>query len=117
MWRPPSRAARADATSLEADGGVHSAGRAAILEPARGDGLGLRVELHRLFAIGPEIAEFGAARSGEAENRHGHRNRHIDPHLPHVDFVLEFARDGAALREDAGAVAEWVVVDEGDRLV
>ena len=39
------------------------------------------------------------------------------PDLAHVDFVLELARRGAALREDAGAVAERVVVDELDGLI
>src|SRR5580658_3204212 len=44
-------------TSFEADGRVHSRGDGGIVEPARRDGLGLRVELHRLLAVRPEIAE------------------------------------------------------------
>src|ERR1700688_434714 len=105
-----------DATSLETDGRIHAAGRAGVVEPARSDGLGLCVELQRLFAVGPEIAELGAARSGKAEDRHGHRNRYIDAHLPHVDLGLKSAGDGAALRKDHGAVAEGIIVDERDRL-
>src|SRR3984893_1562594 len=104
-------------SSFKTDGGVHAGRDAAVVEPARRHGFGLRVELHHLLAVGAEIAEFGAARSGKAEDRHGHRNRNVDPHLAHVDLALKFAGDGAALREDAGAVAEGIVVDERDRLV
>src|SRR5580692_11766893 len=86
--------------SFQADGGVDAGSAAGVVEPARGNGLGLRVELHHLFAVGPKIAELRAARSGKAENRHRHGNRHVDPHLTHVDLVLKFARYGAALREN-----------------
>src|SRR6185312_6326072 len=103
--------------SFQADGRIDPGGHAAVVEPARRDGLGLGIELHHLFAVGAEIAEFGAARSREAENRHGHRNRHVDSHLAHVDLVLEFAGGGTALRENAGTVAEGIVVDERDRFV
>src|ERR1700722_1646669 len=109
-WTLPS------ADLLQADGGVHAAGTDAVVEPARGHGLGLGVELHHLFAVGPEIPELGAARSGKAEDGHGHRNRYIDAHLPDVDLALKAAGDRAALREDTGAVAEGIIVDERDRL-
>src|SRR5258707_1009266 len=104
-------------TSLQADLGVHAGGRCAVVEPARRHGLGLRVELHHLFAVGTQIAELGAARSGKAEKRHRYRNGHVDSHLAHVDFALKFARDGAALSKNARAIAEGIVVDERDRLV
>jgi hypothetical protein len=88
-----------------------------VVEPARGHRLHLRVELHRLLAVGAEVAQLRAARAGEAEVGHRHRDGHVDADLSHVDLVLELARDRARLREDAGAVAVGVGVDEGDRLV
>ncbi len=36
----------------------------------RGDGLRLRIEFHDLLAVRPQIAQFGTARTREAEGRH-----------------------------------------------
>src|SRR5580698_5794862 len=104
-------------SSFQADGRVYPGRDAPVLEPARGDGLGLRVELHGLLAVGAQIAELRAARAGEAEEGDGHGNRYVDAHLPHVDLVLELARDGSALGEDPGAVAERIRVDQCDRSI
>src|SRR5258708_10932724 len=103
--------------SLQADRGVHAGGRTAVVKPARSHGLGLGVELHHLFAVGTQIAELRAARTGKAEERHRNRNGHVDSHLAHIDFALKFARDGAALSKNARAVAEGIVVDDWVRLV
>src|ERR1700722_933652 len=113
-WLRVSFKTSTERLSLQTDGGVHSGGDAAVVEPARGDGFGLGVELHHLFAVRTQVAELGAARSGKAEVGHGHGNRHVDPHLAHVDFILKYARHRAALRENARAVAEGVVIDERD---
>src|SRR6202789_4414080 len=102
---------------FKADGRVHASGRVAVLEPSTRNGLGLGVKLHRLLAIGTQIAELGAARSRKAEEGHGHRYGHVDPDLAHIDLALKFARDGSALREDTGAVAERIIVDEPDGLI
>src|SRR6266403_2116516 len=103
--------------SLETNGRVDPGGEGAVVEPARGNGFGLGVELHHLLAVGAQIAEFGPARAGEAEEGHRHRDGYVDAHLAHVDLALKLARGGTALGEYAGAVAERVVVDEFDRLI
>src|SRR5687768_15265027 len=103
--------------SFQAYGRVHTPGRHAVVEPARGDGLGLSVELHHLFAVRAEIAELGTPRAGKTEERHGHGNGYVDAHLAYVDLVLEFARGGAALSENAGAVTEGIRIDQRDGVV
>src|ERR1700722_793355 len=102
---------------LEADGRVHPTGDRGIVEPTRRDGLRLGVELHRLLAVGPEVAELRAARARKAEVGHRHRDGHVDAHLADIDFRLELACGRAALGEDAGTVTERIVVDELDRLI
>src|SRR5580658_8970800 len=92
--------------SFQADGRVYSSGDGGIVEPARRDGLRLRVELHRLLAVGTEIAELGAARSREAEKRHRHGNGHVDADLADVDLRLELPGRGTALGKNARTVAE-----------
>src|SRR5207253_10084627 len=82
-----------------------------------GDRLHLRVERHRLLAVGAEIAELRAARAGEAEVGNRHRNRHVDADLADVHLALEFARRRARLREDARAVAVRIGVDDADRFI
>src|SRR5580692_9911934 len=57
MWLRMSFKTSTERLSLETDGGVHSARHAAVVEPTRGDGFGLGIELHHLFAIGTQIAE------------------------------------------------------------
>ena len=73
--------------SVQPDRRIHRAGRRVVVEPARGDRLGLRVELHDLLAVWAEIAELRAARTREAEERHGHRDRDVDADLD-VDLAL-----------------------------
>src|SRR5579864_243118 len=101
----------------QADRRVDAVVHGRIIEPARRDGLGLRVELHDLLAIRAEIAELRSARTREAEERHRHRNRNVDADLAHVDIALELARRRAALREQSNAVAKRIRVDEFDRVV
>ncbi|AEK62597.1 hypothetical protein CFU_2770 [Collimonas fungivorans Ter331] len=86
-------------------------------KPARGHGLGLGPELHRLLAVGAEVAQLGSARTGKAEISHRHRDRHIDADLADIDLVLELARGPARGGKDRRAVAVRVGVDEGNRFV
>src|SRR5581483_5000567 len=102
---------------LQRDGGVDLALLRVRREPARGHGFGLRPEIHRLLAVRPEVAELRAARAGETEIGRGYRYRNVDTHLADVDFVLELARRPAGRREERGAVAVGVRVDESDRLI
>eukprot|EP01022_Parablepharisma_sp_SALTPOND_P009847 TRINITY_DN14066_c0_g1_i1.p1 TRINITY_DN14066_c0_g1~~TRINITY_DN14066_c0_g1_i1.p1 ORF type:complete len:1308 (-),score=476.92 TRINITY_DN14066_c0_g1_i1:655-4578(-) len=104
-------------SSLQGDGGVDLAGFFIRGVPARGDGLGLGPEGHGLLAVGAEVAQLGGARTGEAEIRHRHRDRHVDPDLADVDLVLELARRIAGAGEDGGAVAVGVGIDEGDGVI
>src|SRR5471032_3303465 len=101
----------------QVDGGVHAVVDAVVIEPAAGDRLGLRVELHHLLAIRTEVAEFRTTGTGEAEERHRHRNRDVDPDLADVDFTLEFTRRRTALGEQARAVAKRVGVDQCNGLI
>ena len=103
-----------DGILLQAYRGIHRTAHRRIVKPARRNGLGLGVELHHLLAVGAEVAELGAARTGETEVGNRNRDRHVDPNLADVDLVLELACHGAALGEDAGAVAVRVGIDEGD---
>src|SRR5471030_2795772 len=70
--------------SLEADRCVHGARSAAVIEPARRNGLGLCIELNHLLAVGAQITELRAARSGETEKRHRYGYRHVDANLSDV---------------------------------
>ena len=63
-----------------------------------------------------QIAEEAAAPAGEGEERQRHRNRHVDADLTDRDLVLEAPRRAAGAREDGGAVAVGVVVDQLDGL-
>lgn len=103
--------------STKIDGGVDAIIHAVVVEPATGDGLGLSIELHDLLAVRTQIAKFGAARTGEAEERDRYRDRNVDADLAHIDFVLEFSRRRTALGKQTGAIAERVGVDQRNGLV
>src|SRR5690606_12501196 len=89
MLPRPIKAIFMSGSSTQIDRGVHTVVDAVVIDPATGDSLGLRVELHHLLAIRAEVAELGAARTGKAEERHRHRNRDVDTDLADVDFSLE----------------------------
>src|SRR5688572_12544902 len=78
-----------DPNLLQADGRVDAVRDGAVVEPALGDGLGLRIEQDDLLAVRAQVAELGGARAGEREQRHRHRDRHIDADLADVDVFLE----------------------------
>src|SRR5690606_35281427 len=88
-----------------------------IIEPARGNGLGLGIEQDHLLAVWAQIAQLGATRAAEGEQRYRHRDRHVDTDLADVDIFLEAPRDAAGAGEDRGTVAVRVGVDDVDRLI
>src|SRR6202521_2475534 len=102
---------------FQADGGVYPACGGLVVKPPCRDRLGLGIELHHLLTIGSETAQLGPTRASETEEGHRHRDRHVDADLADVDLILELARRGTALGEDAGAVAEGILVDDVDGLV
>ena len=77
-----------------------------MLEPARGGDLLARVEHDPLAALQVQVAEEGVIPAAEREvgQRRGHS--HVDADHAGLDAVPELARCLAALRVDAGAVAE-----------
>src|SRR5260221_11156090 len=95
--RGSRRAWVAAAELLQADGGVHAAVHGIVIKPARRDGLGLRIKLHRLLAIRTKVAKLGAARAGEAEVGNRHRDRQVEADLADTDALLERAGHGAGL--------------------
>ncbi|MPM75276.1 hypothetical protein SDC9_122268 [bioreactor metagenome] len=70
-----------------------------------------------MLAVRAQIAELGGAAAGEREQRDRHRDWHVDADLANVDVFLELAGRCAGLREDGGAVAVRVGVDEFDGFV
>src|ERR671910_3801302 len=79
--------------------------------PARGDGLQLGVEADTLGAVHVVVAEQRGLPAAEAVERHGHRDRHVDPNHADLDLMGELARRVAVAGEDGGAVAEFMLVD------
>ena len=59
-----------------------------------------------------QVAEQAALPAAERVVGHGHRQRHVHAHHADLDVVGEIAGRLAVAREDAGAVAIFVVVDE-----
>src|SRR5690606_26081051 len=111
LWGPAYQ------TLLQGDGGVDRSGLFIIIKPARGNGLGLGVEQDDLLAVRTQVAQLGAARATEGEQRYRHRNRHVDPDLTHIDVFLEAAGNATGAGEDGGAVAVRVGVDDLDGIV
>mmetsp|Transcript_74533 Transcript_74533/g.125656 ORF Transcript_74533/g.125656 Transcript_74533/m.125656 type:complete len:390 (+) Transcript_74533:1276-2445(+) len=97
---------------------THGLGRGQELRvPVRGDGLDLREEAHRLLPVEVVLAADGPAGPGEREHRERHGDGDVDAHLPHVNLVRELPGGRAARREEGGAVALGVAVDERDGVV
>src|SRR5436190_1496941 len=85
--------------------------------PARGDDLRAGVEVDPLGAVDVAVAEERALPAPEAVVGDGNRDRHVDPDHPRLNVELELAGDAAVAREDRGAIAVRVLVDEAKRLV
>ncbi len=76
------------------------------------DGLALGVEAHRVRPVGRQVAEQRALPAPERVVGHRHRQRHVDADHADQDVVAEVARRLAVPREDAGAVAVLMAVDQ-----
>src|SRR5918995_5511887 len=85
--------------------------------PARGDRLQLGVEADTLGTVHVVVAEQRGLPAAEAVERHRHRDRHVDADHAVLDLVGELACGIAVAREDRGAVAELVGVDQLGRPV
>src|SRR6185312_9960223 len=80
--------------------------------PALGDGFPLGIEAHRVRTVGAEVAKQRAFPAAERVVGHRHRQRHVDADHADLDVVAEAARRLAVAREDAGAVAILVRIDQ-----
>jgi hypothetical protein len=58
-----------------------------------------------------------AARSGEREHGQWHGNGNINANLSNINFVDKFPRSRTIRRENGGAIAVWVFIDEVDGVV
>src|SRR5674476_224761 len=65
------------------------------LEPPAHDDLLLRVEAHRVLAVGVEVAEEGVFPAGEGEERHGGGDAYVD--ADHADLAAGTVLAGALL--------------------
>src|SRR6478735_5578215 len=85
--------------------------------PAARDDLAAGVEVDPFRPVHVRVAEEARLPAAEAVVAHRHRDRHVDAHHADVDVELELAGGAAVAGEDRRAVAERVVVDEGQALL
>lgn len=87
--------------------------------PEASHSLLLGVELHTRLAVESvgSATSHGLLVAGEREHGKGDGNGNVDSDLTGLDLLLEASRGCAGAREDGGAVAVFVCVDEGDGVV
>ncbi len=87
-----------------------------LLPPQAGHRLPLRVEIEPRFAVEGigATARHTLLIARETEHGKGHRDGDVDAQLADVEVFLEFRGRAARAREDGGAVAVGVRVDERD---
>merc|ERR1712217_35141 len=88
-----------------------------VCSPSRSYSLPLGVKVDACLSVKVEVAENGLLVASERELRQGYRDRHVYSNLPCLNFVDELPRRATAAREDRGAIAILVGIDEGDCLV
>src|SRR5580698_3688943 len=80
--------------------------------PAACHNFGSSVKLNAVGTVHVQIAEERRLPSAEAVVRDGHGDGHVDADHANLDIELKLARGAAVLREDCGAVAVGILVDE-----
>src|SRR5829696_4995040 len=84
----------------------------ARIQPARGDDLAPREEVHALDAMGMGVTEQRVLPATERVVGHRHRDRHVDADHADLHLVLELPRGATVVGEDRHAIAVRVVVDQ-----
>jgi len=94
-----------------------SVGGDVMILPPRHCCFDLCVKRNRRLAIKVMVTQNRTLWRRPREERQRHRHRHIDPNLPHLDFVFKLASRSTARGKEGYAVAHRVSVDECDSLV